>query len=139
MGCRPDGASSSALDAPAGPVSVQRAAVWPTGSMATLGFRLSATVEDTLLGVSVAGAEEVSMHRIGPGGRGMIPVAAIPVTAGEEVVLNEGQPHVMIMGLARPLNPGDSIRVVLRFSRAGERVMTVPVFRFTEAVRHIGN
>lgn len=106
--------------------------------MATLGFRLSATVDDTLLGVSVAGAEEVSMHRIGPGGRGMIPVAAIPVTAGEEVVLNEGQPHVMIMGLARPLNPGDSIRVVLRFSRAGERVMTVPVFRFTEAVRHIG-
>jgi copper(I)-binding protein len=54
-------------------------------------------------------------------------------------VLNEGGPHVMIMGLAEPLSPGDSIRVVLRFTRAGDRALTVPVFRFTEAVRHIGN
>jgi len=106
--------------------------------MATLGFRLRTAAADTLLEVLVDGANDVSLHLAGAGGRGMIPVTEIPVAPGQELVFNEGGPHVMIMGLSRPLGVGDSIRAVFRFSQAGEISVKVPVLRYTEAVLRIG-
>lgn len=137
--CEREGRAAGALPALTGPVDIQRAAAWPTAGMATLGFRLRTAGADTLRQVLVEGATDVSLHLAGPGGRGMIPVAEIPVAPGGEVVFTEGGPHVMIMGLSRPLEVGDSTRVVFRFSQAGDVPLSVPVLRYTEAVRHIGN
>lgn len=137
--CERGGRAAGALPALTGPVDIQRAAAWPTARMATLGFRLRTAGADTLREVLVDGATDVSLHLAGPGGRGMVPVTEIPVTPGQELVFNEGGPHVMIMGLSRPLGVGDSIRVVFRFSQAGETSVMVPVLRYTEAVRQIGN
>jgi copper(I)-binding protein len=136
--CERDGRAAGALPALTGPVEIQRAAAWPTARMATLGFRLRTAVADTLRQVLVDGATDVSLHLSGPGGRGMTPVTEIPVTPGQELVFNEGGPHVMIMGLGQPLRVGDSVRVVFRFSRAGETSLMVPVLRYTEAVLQIG-
>ena len=57
----------------------------------------------------------------------MRPVNDIPVPANGEVSLQPGGLHLMLIGLARPLNDGQSIPVSLRFERAGEVTVELAV------------
>ena len=58
----------------------------------------------------------------------MRPVAGgIEVPAHATVVLETGGLHVMLMGLAAPLQDGDSVAMTLVFERAGEIPVTLPV------------
>lgn len=54
-------------------------------------------------------------------------VRSIPVTAGEETLLEPGGYHVMLLGLAEPLVDGATFDLVLDFDRAGEITVTVEV------------
>lgn len=136
-GCGGDRPSGGAR-VEAGDLSVRNAVAWPTADMATLGLRVTARRDDALVAVRVGRGGTATLHTVGPGGRGMPEVSEVALPAGREVVLTEGGPHVMIMGLERELHPGDSLEVVLRFRRGGDLRLLVPVARYTEAVRTIG-
>lgn len=47
--------------------------------------------------------------------------------AGETVVLERGGRHVMFMGLAGPMEKGETVAVTLTFEQAGDMVVEIPV------------
>ncbi|OGO51352.1 MAG: hypothetical protein A2148_10650 [Chloroflexi bacterium RBG_16_68_14] len=62
----------------------------------------------------------------------MPPVAEIEIPAQEEITLQPGGYHVMLMDLERPLKEGDSIEVRLTFRQAGTATIQVPVVPYAE-------
>ncbi|MFQ3623162.1 MAG: copper chaperone PCu(A)C [Acetobacteraceae bacterium] len=75
----------------------------------------------------VARAVELHTHLMEEGVMRMRPVQAIEVNVGEPAVLRPGGLHVMLIGLVRDLRPGERIALTLRFEKAGERTVEVPV------------
>ena len=73
-----------------------------------------------------AGVELHSMHMEGDVMR-MREIAAVELPAGRTVALKPGGMHLMLVGLKAPLETGDSFPLTLKFERAGEVVVTVPV------------
>ena len=63
----------------------------------------------------------------GMGAMRMQQVGAIELPAGETVSLRPGGLHIMLMGLAAPLEVGQTFDVVLTFEEAGEVVVSVEV------------
>lgn len=61
------------------------------------------------------------------GAMSMRPVGEIELPAGEEVALEPGGLHVMLLELAKPLTEGQTIRLTLTFEEAGEMTVEVPV------------
>jgi copper(I)-binding protein len=54
-------------------------------------------------------------------------VESIPVKAGVTITFKPGGYHVMLIGLAQPLASGGTISVTLRFAKAGDVVVAVPI------------
>ena len=54
-------------------------------------------------------------------------VAKLQIPAGEEVALEPGGTHLMLMELRQPLRDGDEVELVLRFGDGTERRILVPV------------
>lgn len=81
-----------------------------------LGSRL-----DRLVSASSPVAEAIEIHRstMDNGIVRMRPVDSIEVDAGEVLSLESGGYHVMLVGLTRDLDPGDTFEVELQFERAG--------------------
>jgi periplasmic copper chaperone A len=52
-------------------------------------------------------------------------VPAIEIWSGRPVVLRPGKPYLALVGLKRPLKPGESFPLTLRFDLAGEIAVTV--------------
>ena len=63
----------------------------------------------------------------GMGAMMMQEVGAIDLPAGETVSLEPGGLHIMLMGLAAPLEIGQTFEVTLTFEEAGERTVEVEV------------
>lgn len=85
---------------------------------------------DTLLGASSPVADKVELHThlMENGIARMRPVeGGLPVTAGTPVELKPGGLHIMLIGLKGPLKQGDSFPLTLKFEKAGEVAVTVPV------------
>lgn len=61
------------------------------------------------------------------GAIGMKRVDAIVIPAGGTVTLKPGGYHVMLIGLKQPLKAGDSVKLHLRFAKAGTIDVTAPV------------
>ena len=116
--------------APSGPsgaltVADAYAPAAPAAGTSALFFSIAAGSEpDTLVAVAFAGAERTEVHETydTPGGlRGMRTVpGGVPVAAGATVALAPGSYHAMLLGLAAPLAPGDTLDAVATFARAGE-------------------
>jgi len=51
----------------------------------------------------------------------------LQIPAGGEVSLKPGSYHLMLMGLQRDLNPGDTLTVVLEFEKSGRMTVQAPV------------
>ncbi|MBY0338193.1 MAG: copper chaperone PCu(A)C, partial [Acetobacteraceae bacterium] len=84
---------------------------------------------DRLVAASTPAAQRVELHthiREGEVMR-MRPVADIAVPASGSVALQPGGLHLMLMGLTRALNEGESVPVTLRFERAGEITVELAV------------
>lgn len=111
-----------------------------TNSVGTAGAslfgRVAGSDADTLLAISSAAAGRVTLHQTGTDRR-MHPAESFAVSPGTPLVLQDGGRHAMMEALARPLVPGDSLDVTLRFARAGSLVLRVPVVRLTEASREL--
>ncbi len=77
---------------------------------------------DRLLGVSSPSAASVEIHETSTdmdGMTGMHPIDGIDVPAGGSVPFEPGGYHLMLVGLAEPLEVGDTIELRLVFRRAG--------------------
>lgn len=72
---------------------------------------------------------ELHTHVMDGGVARMRQVPEIAVPAGGSTALKPGGLHVMLIGLQQPLRDGATIDLVLRFDRAGERKLRVPVHR----------
>lgn len=86
--------------------------------------------DDTLIGASSDAAGRMEVHEMAMEGDVMRMrelAGGLPIPAGETVTLAPGGYHVMFMDLAGPLAEGDAIDLTLRFERAGEVALTMPV------------
>jgi copper(I)-binding protein len=65
-------------------------------------------------------AEKVELHEVRneAGVMAMRPIDKLSVPAGGVVELKPGGYHVMLLGLKRDLNPGDSVPVTLTFQKS---------------------
>lgn len=87
-----------------------------------LTLRNPGPVADRLLGARSPAAERVELHSMAMEGdvMKMRPVDAVDVPAGGSVELKPGGLHLMLLGLKKPLQPGQSVPLTLRFEKAGE-------------------
>lgn len=86
---------------------------------------------DRLVGVASDAAQRVELHTHTADADGVMRMGplegGIALAAGESHSLKRGGDHVMLMGLAAPLETGSEIEITLTFERAGEITVTVPV------------
>lgn len=62
----------------------------------------------------------------------MTDMGALVIPAGQKVSMAPGGIHLMLEGVTRSSRIGDSLPLVLRFARAGEASITVPVVPYGE-------
>jgi copper(I)-binding protein len=76
---------------------------------------------DALVSATADAAASVELHetRNMAGMMMMEPVAKIILVPGERLALQPGGYHLMLIGLARALAPGETVTLTLRFERAG--------------------
>lgn len=82
-----------------------------------------------LTGVATAVAERPELHHtvVRDGQVRMRPVEDLKISAGGSAALAPGGLHVMLVGLKRELDEGDSFQLTLRFADGDAYSVTVPV------------
>jgi copper(I)-binding protein len=93
---------------------------------------INTDIDDELVGAmvdtSIAAMTQVHETVMGEGdSMKMQEVEKIDVVAGTPTELKPGGYHVMLMQLVKPLELGTEISVTLKFAKAGDVVVTVPV------------
>lgn len=85
--------------------------------------------EDRLLGATTPAARSVAIHQSSEenGVARMRPVDAPAIPVGGALEMQPGGTHLMLMGLSAALKQGESVLVTLRFHRAGEVTVEVPI------------
>ncbi|MES2498525.1 MAG: copper chaperone PCu(A)C [Pseudomonadota bacterium] len=89
--------------------------------------------DDRLLGGASAVAEHIGVHSMTMDGgimRMRAVTSGLPIPAGGSAALRPGSYHLMLIGLKRPLQRGETVEIRLRFARAGD----VPVTFRVEAI-----
>ena len=107
----------------ASPPGVDKSAVYFRVQLAEDG------ASDRLIGVVAPGSGHASLHEtVNENGQSrMVSRDAVMVSGGGAVAFEPGGYHVMVTGLAQPLEAGEALRLILRFEHRGERVLDVPV------------
>jgi copper(I)-binding protein len=82
---------------------------------------------DTLFGARSEVAGHAMLHGTEGGGGAMTMVSQVVIPPGDSVVMAPGGLHLMFEGLQRRIVAGDTVEVVLRFARAGEVTVALPV------------
>lgn len=85
--------------------------------------------DDRLVGVSGDAAEFVELHttETRDGVTMMAQIPGIDIPGGDEVVLEKGGLHIMLINLSQDLNEGDSVTVELQFEKSGSQTITAEV------------
>lgn len=85
--------------------------------------------EVMLMGAKTNIANSVMMHRTEntKGVMSMEHMMSITIPAKGEFQFVSGAAHLMIMGLKEPIDPADTIEMILLFERGGEFKITMPV------------
>ncbi len=87
--------------------------------------------DDRLIAAATDAAERVELHTHAEDANGVMRMVeledGIEVAAGAAHELMRGGDHVMLLGLTRPLNHGDTLDLTLTFETAGEITVEVPV------------
>jgi copper(I)-binding protein len=115
-----------------GAVKVEQAWARPTvaGQSSGGGYvTLTSREGDRLLGGSTSAAERVELHMMKMEGdvMRMRQVESIELPPGQTVKLEPGGLHLMFVGLKAPLKAGVTMPLVLRFAKAGEVKVEVPI------------
>ncbi|MEO6782651.1 MAG: copper chaperone PCu(A)C [Bradyrhizobium sp.] len=84
---------------------------------------------DRLLGATSPVADKIQFHKESEenGVAQMRELQTVEVAAGAKVAFKPGDMHMMMVGLKQPLKEGQTIPLVLRFEKAGNVDVTVPV------------
>lgn len=84
---------------------------------------------DRLTGVSTPLAKKAELHamKMAGGIMTMRPLDGIDLPPGQPVMLKPGAVHVMLVGLKQPLQPGQTVPLILHFAKAGTREVTAAV------------
>ena len=84
---------------------------------------------DRLVSVSSPVAKKAELHTMSMAGMvmQMRPLAGLDIPAGRPVTLKPGGEHIMLLGLDRPLQEGESFPLTLNFERAGLLSVTAAV------------
>ena len=85
---------------------------------------------DRLTGASSDVADKLQIHemKVENGVMQMRQIAGgLAIPANGSVVLKPGSYHVMLIGLKKPLTPGDKFPLTLSFEKAGNISVTIPV------------
>jgi len=87
-----------------------------------------------LVSAASAAAEFVETHETVEE-QGVMKMIMLPdgyeIPAGAALELRPGGKHIMLIGLAQPLNPGDSFELTLNFDNGESMTLTVPVVEMT--------
>ena len=127
------GFSIQAQEAKVGSIKVDHAYIRATvpGQQVAGGFMKieNKGIADQLLSASSPAAGEVQLHEMAMEGSvmKMRQVKDIPVPAGGSVELKPGGLHLMLMNIKAPLAAGESVLVKLKFAKAGEVEVKMPV------------
>ena len=102
------------------------------GAVYFKGIKNAGKEADQLLSAKTQVAEKVEIHEMTMDGdiMKMRPLSSIDIPAGGEVSIAKGNPngyHLMLLGLKKPLQEGDSFPVWLTFKQAGEVKVDVRV------------
>lgn len=84
---------------------------------------------DRLVGASSPAASSVSIHdsrNVGGIAR-MRAAGSLPLAPGAAIAMKPGGLHIMLMGLKAPLRPGAKLPLTLRFEKAGNVQVNLPV------------
>jgi len=125
--------SVQAQEAKVGSIKVEQAYTRSTvpGQMAAGGFMKieNKGAADQLVSASSPVAGEVQLHDMAMEGNvmKMRQVKDITVPAGGAVELKPGGLHLMFMNIKAPLTAGESVPVKLKFAKAGEVEVKMPV------------
>ncbi len=87
---------------------------------------------DELIAVSSDAAARVTLH-----GPDMAPSGDLRMKAGADTRLEPGGSHIMLENLRAPLQPGDEVRVQLRFEHAAPIDLTVPVLSYDDVLAKV--
>ena len=126
-------ATAQAQNAKVGSVQIENAYTRSTvpGQMAAGGFMKieNKGPVDQLISASSPVAGEVQLHEMAMDGNvmKMRQVKDIAVPAGGAVELKPGGLHLMFMNIKAPLTAGESVPVKLKFAKAGEVEVKMPV------------
>jgi periplasmic copper chaperone A len=90
---------------------------------------IQSPTDDRLVSVFSPAAKKAELHTMSMAGMvmQMRPVAGLDIPAGQPVSLKPGGEHIMLLGLNRPLQEGQSFPLTLNFEKAGPRTVTVAV------------
>jgi len=90
---------------------------------------MESTSGDKLTGVSTPAAQKAEIHSMtmDNGVMKMRQVDGIDLPPGQKVTLKPGGYHIMLTGLAKPLEAGQSFPLTLDFAKAGAKQVTVSV------------
>ena len=84
---------------------------------------------DSLIGVKTAAAAAASIHETVIEGdiTRMRPVSSFALDPGNEVILEPGGLHIMLMGLGAPLEQGQSFYITLLFEKSPALGVEIPI------------
>jgi copper(I)-binding protein len=102
----------------------------PSGAeIAAAYLTIQSPVTDRLIGVSTPAAKKAELHTMSMEGgvMKMRPLEGFDLSAGQPVTLKPGGTHIMLVGLTRPLQQGQSFPLTLVFEKAGNKDVTVTV------------
>jgi len=85
------------------------------------------TTPDTLLGARSDVASHTMLHGTEGGGGAMTMLSQVAIPPNDSVVMAPGGLHLMFEGLQGRIVAGDTVTIVLRFARAGEVPVPLPV------------
>jgi periplasmic copper chaperone A len=102
----------------------------PGGAQSAAAYvTVESTGGDKLTGVSTPAAQKADIHSMtmNNGVMTMRQVDGIDLPPGQKVTLKPGGYHIMMTGLAKPLEVGQSFPMTLNFAKAGAQQVTVTV------------
>lgn len=115
-------------------VEVTKAAVTEGDRIAAGYLSVAAPGEgDALVGASSPAATRVSIHST-RSGEAMEEIGSIDVPAAGAVMLQPGGDHLMLEGLLRPITPGETVEVSLRFASGAGITLDVPVVALVDVL-----
>ena len=126
--------SATAHDTQQGPLTIDHPWARPAASGNSAAYMVIANsgAGDRLVGAASEVARVVEIHSTSVDAQGvarMVPVQAVDIPQEAEAVLSPGGLHVMLIGLTRPLEVGQTFPLTLEFEQAGPVTVEVAVER----------